>query len=170
MTLRNFSDYIAEWGRLGADEFRIRYQRPALLGLCVVGELEEEGERGEARTFMAALQEEDDPASLRGRIWLFYERFYAQTEAVRLGRSADNDIVVPDYAISTTHCEFHIQEGGLVVVDLASHNGTYVNDYRLTPHSPFIVDDQDELILGRYKFEYLAAATFAERVEKMASL
>ncbi|MEU1427520.1 FHA domain-containing protein [Nocardia sp. NPDC005746] len=51
---------------------------------------------------------------------------------LRIGRAADNDIVVPDLMVSRHHAELQvIDEGKYRVVDLDSHNGTYVNGHRI---------------------------------------
>ncbi|MFQ6395530.1 FHA domain-containing protein [Nocardia sp. KC 131] len=51
---------------------------------------------------------------------------------LRIGRAADNDIVVPDLMVSRHHAELQvIAEGRYRVVDLDSHNGTYVNGHRI---------------------------------------
>lgn len=51
---------------------------------------------------------------------------------LRMGRAADNDIVVPDLMVSRHHAELRvISEGRYRVVDLDSHNGTYVNGSRV---------------------------------------
>ncbi|WP_063713051.1 FHA domain-containing protein [Nocardia jiangxiensis] len=54
------------------------------------------------------------------------------TGTLRVGRAADNDIVVPDLMVSRHHAEVRvIGEGKYRVVDLDSHNGTYVNGARV---------------------------------------
>ncbi|WP_433754502.1 FHA domain-containing protein [Nocardia sp. CA-135398] len=51
---------------------------------------------------------------------------------LRIGRAGDNDIVVPDLMVSRHHAELQvIAEGRYRVVDLDSHNGTYVNGHRV---------------------------------------
>ena len=51
---------------------------------------------------------------------------------LRIGRAADNDLTVPDLTVSRHHAELRAstdprQDGGYEIVDLGSHNGTYVN-------------------------------------------
>ncbi|MEU7766659.1 FHA domain-containing protein [Nocardia sp. NPDC049190] len=51
---------------------------------------------------------------------------------LRIGRATDNDIAVPDLMISRHHAELHtIGAGRYRIVDLGSHNGTYVNGARV---------------------------------------
>jgi ABC-type multidrug transport system ATPase subunit len=47
---------------------------------------------------------------------------------VRIGRAADNDIVLDDLLVSRHHCELQGRpDGGYELVDLGSSNGTFVN-------------------------------------------
>lgn len=51
---------------------------------------------------------------------------------LRIGRAADNDIVVHDLMVSRYHAELRtISPGSYRIVDLGSHNGTYVNGSRV---------------------------------------
>ena len=50
----------------------------------------------------------------------------------RIGRVPDNDIVVPHVSVSRHHAELRTTAGGYRIVDLGSHNGTFVNEQRVT--------------------------------------
>lgn len=60
-------------------------------------------------------------------------RRYALTEgSIRLGRSSSNDIHIPDEELSRNHCLFEpVGVEGLMIVDLASANGSFVNGKKL---------------------------------------
>ncbi|MFJ9696004.1 ATP-binding cassette domain-containing protein [Kitasatospora sp. NPDC101183] len=48
--------------------------------------------------------------------------------AVRIGRASDNDLVLDDLVVSRHHAELReLPGGGHEIVDLGSHNGTYLN-------------------------------------------
>ena len=51
---------------------------------------------------------------------------------LRIGRALDNDIVVADHGVSRHHAELRNAAGAYSIVDLDSHNGTYVNGQRVT--------------------------------------
>ena len=46
----------------------------------------------------------------------------------RVGRTDDNDIIVPDASVSSHHAELHLADGQLFVRDLGSTNGTAINN------------------------------------------
>ena len=52
---------------------------------------------------------------------------------VTIGRGAQNDVVLEDAdrAISRFHAEVRVEEGGYVLVDLNSQNGTWVESRRV---------------------------------------
>ena len=45
-----------------------------------------------------------------------------------VGRAEDNDLVLPDPGVSRHHARFQVRQGAIVLVDLDSRNGTFVND------------------------------------------
>ena len=51
---------------------------------------------------------------------------------VRVGRAADNDIVIGDLGASRHHAELRIVQGSCHIVDLGSHAGTFVNGRRVS--------------------------------------
>ena len=62
------------------------------------------------------------------------------TDAVTtVGRNDDNAICILDSEVSRNHCKLHLQDNAVVVEDLSSRNGVYVNEtlhkgmYKLNP-------------------------------------
>ena len=56
-----------------------------------------------------------------------------RTTVLKIGRAADNDVVVADLSVSRYHAELRrSMRGSYEIVDLDSHNGTYVNGQRIT--------------------------------------
>ena len=55
-------------------------------------------------------------------------RYTVAEAGLRLGRSSSCEISIPDPMLSRNHCLFEVRDGALWVTDLASANGTLVND------------------------------------------
>ncbi len=53
-----------------------------------------------------------------------------------------------DKGVSRRHIVIVKRDGALNIVDLGSHNGSYLNGQRLVPHQPRILRDGDDLRLG----------------------
>jgi ABC transport system ATP-binding/permease protein len=59
-------------------------------------------------------------------------RYKVQAQAIKIGRTPDNDLVVDDLGVSRKHAELRrTPTGRYEIVDLGSHNGTFVNGSRV---------------------------------------
>jgi ABC transport system ATP-binding/permease protein len=74
-------------------------------------------------------------------------------QKVRLGRAADNDIVLDDQLVSREHAQIEWSGDGFMLSDLGSINGTFVNSVRLFT-SPRQLRDGDEITLSTYLLVY----------------
>lgn len=73
----------------------------------------------------------------------------------RIGRAAENDLVVSSTVVSSRHAEVIESAGILVVRDLGSTNGTYVNGKRITNDT--LISEGDLLEVGDTFFRVLPA-------------
>ena len=71
------------------------------------------------------------------------------TKTLRIGRAADNDVVVSDLSVSRYHAELRKTGRGYEIVDLASHNGTFLNGQWVTA-AP--VTERDIISIGPATF------------------
>lgn len=78
-------------------------------------------------------------------------------EVTTIGRGRDNDIVLPSDCVSRRHSRLERREQRLYVVDLASTNGTYVND-ESKPVRDRPLERGDQLRIGDTIFKYLSGS------------
>lgn len=69
----------------------------------------------------------------------------------RVGRNADNDIVLRDDMVSSYHCAFEVGGPTITLTDHGSRNGTWVNNVRLT--TPHRVDEHSRIYVGSHLLE-----------------
>ena len=71
-------------------------------------------------------------------------------KALRIGRVPDNDVVLSDLNVSRHHAELRKSPtGSYEIVDLDSHNGTFVNGQRVTHQ---VLSEQDLVSIGSSTF------------------
>jgi hypothetical protein len=86
-------------------------------------------------------------------------RIRVQPQARRIGRGPDNDIVVQALGVSKQHAELRRTPAGRYsIIDLGSHNGTYVNGTRVSQQE---LNEGDIIAIGHATFR-LAGGTLIE--------
>jgi pSer/pThr/pTyr-binding forkhead associated (FHA) protein len=79
---------------------------------------------------------------------------------VTIGRAEQCDITIPGTHLSRKHAELTVQDSRLMIKDLGSSNGTYLNEKRISEAS---ADNDDRLRLDVYSFRVVAPETDAYR-------
>ena len=90
-----------------------------------------------------------------------------ERERTTLGRRADNDICLPNLAVSGEHAVVVTILADSFLEDLKSTNGTLVNGEPVTKH---FLRDRDQIDIGRHKLIYCVdddASTESERLQGM---
>ncbi|MFN8390315.1 MAG: adenylate/guanylate cyclase domain-containing protein [Bdellovibrionota bacterium] len=77
-------------------------------------------------------------------------QLYAGT-TLRVGRAKTNDIIVSDRDVSRFHATFSASENGVVLSDLSSTNGTFVNGRRIS--TPVDILSADSVTLGNARID-----------------
>ncbi len=80
------------------------------------------------------------------------ERFTFQQPEVTLGRTADNDLVLYDGAVSRRHIVIYYRNQQFIIEDLGSSNGTILNSYPLT--QPNVLSEGDRIDIGPVRFVF----------------
>ena len=96
------------------------------------------------------------PTTNAGRLYLIENGSRTRTfdldkQVVTLGRMADCDVVIPDPGASRQHAEIRRTNGGFVLADLGSTNGTMVNEATVSEH---VLDEGDRITIGRTVLEF----------------
>ena len=75
------------------------------------------------------------------------------SDGIGIGRAANNDLVLDDTAVSSTHARIVRREQGWLLRDLGSSNGTLVNGEAVLEH---VLESGVEISIGRCTLRYLA--------------
>lgn len=78
-------------------------------------------------------------------------RLPVSSEATSIGRISSNDVTLLDVAVSRRHCTIEHKEGHFLLIDLESHNGTFVNGL---PVRRYILQDGDRVEIGKSAFVF----------------
>jgi pSer/pThr/pTyr-binding forkhead associated (FHA) protein len=66
---------------------------------------------------------------------------------ISIGRSPDNDLQIDNLAVSTHHARIYMEYDRLVVEDLNSLNGTFVNNQRVQKK---VLEENDQILIGKH--------------------
>jgi hypothetical protein len=69
-----------------------------------------------------------------------------------IGRAEENDFAIGDGAVSSRHAKLEANAGVLLITDVGSSNGTFLNGVRLAPNVPTSLRAGDRLRLGSSEF------------------
>ena len=76
------------------------------------------------------------------------QRLDFECEEITIGRVDENDICLPKGNISKKHTKIVVKDGKIIVLDLKSTNGTYVNGKKLA--GPQIISPDDKVFIGDF--------------------
>lgn len=82
-------------------------------------------------------------------------RFTLSKDVTKIGRNQDSDILLDDITVSRRHAEVLKTSKSLIIRDLGSLNGTYVNQARV---DEFALHHGDELQVGKYRMVLFSKA------------
>jgi pilus assembly protein CpaF len=76
------------------------------------------------------------------------QRLDFDSEEITIGRVDENDICLPKGNISKKHTKIVVKDGKIIVLDLKSTNGTYVNGKKLA--GPQVITPTDKVYIGDF--------------------
>ncbi|MCU0722235.1 MAG: FHA domain-containing protein, partial [Planctomycetes bacterium] len=97
-----------------------------------------------------------DPPTLRSQIVCFplNPLDLSPGESYHIGRAPDNDVILPVGMVSRKHARIEWRDTGFFILDLESHNGTFVNGNRIQDHH---LANGDQVKIGPYLLEFYSA-------------
>jgi len=109
-------------------------------------------------------QQDWDDLELQGRMVMAlpWARSVKDSPWQVVGRRASSDIVINDYTVSVKHARIRRTGQGqqLAIIDLASTNGSEVNDVALRPNEEIVVGSRAVIAFGRQQFLFLLVRDF----------
>ena len=75
---------------------------------------------------------------------------------ITIGRNPGNDIPIDNLGVSKQHAKIIKHDGGYVVEDLNSTNGTFINDKRV---ARAVLNNNDEVHIGKHSLQIQFKAT-----------
>src|SRR5205085_12466501 len=81
--------------------------------------------------------------------------------AVTIGRTADNDIVLESDGVSHCHAMLLAQPEGVILLDLGSTFGTFVDAVQALPDAPMRLPNGAQITIGRALLRYASAPAAA---------
>ncbi len=86
------------------------------------------------------------------------QEFVLDKKEITIGRTAKNDITIDNLAVSSHHATVHALQGGAMVEDMDSTNGTFVNDNKIVRHT---LKDGDIIGLGKHQILFFNQSVFS---------
>ena len=80
----------------------------------------------------------------------------SQKTEINIGRVQGNDVVLPKGNVSKRHARIVAKDGKVILVDLQSTNGTYVNGRKIS--SPIVITPRDKIYIGDFILQLSPAA------------
>ena len=85
---------------------------------------------------------------------------------LKIGRQEGNELVLTEGGVSRKHARFFVDGGKVVVEDLGSANGTYVDGERIEGPTP--LTPQSQVVLGDYQLKIKGGGRAASGARKAA--
>jgi FHA domain len=87
------------------------------------------------------------------------KQFSVKRHGLLIGRGPKNDLAIPqDEHVSGSHAYLRYEQGGLLIIDRNSRNGTFVNENKLT-HAGCVLTSGDHIRIGNSTLEVRITAS-----------
>jgi hypothetical protein len=156
------ADYLDELKKIGDFNFGLRYPSPVLIVQGIAGTLKDQGKALGVSTLVSTGVDDiaRQGSMLIGRVFHIRKPQGAPPGPISVGRTADNDVPIPEYSISKRHCLFTFNGRETLITDCGSTNGTLLDGLPLPPKKAVTLPQEASLVLGRFAFGFRTQAGF----------
>jgi len=158
--------FAGQFRDVGMDMFRRLYPSPFLLALGMAGDLEKSSTSG--TTIIRINDNVLERGRIAGRVFPLVKARYSPKGPITVGRTSENDVVIPEYSVSRKHCFIAAINGDYRITDWGSANGTLVNEKDIGKMTPHPLQGGEILTLGRLMVLFLPPQHFAQHVQGVA--
>ena len=106
--------------------------------------------------------------ALEGTVNERHVRILLDKEQCRIGRSREAEVWLDHATVSRLHAMIQVLEDHIILKDLGSHNGTFLNGTKIT--APVTVRPRDEIQLGGIRLKLLPLASDRVGVQELDSV
>jgi hypothetical protein len=161
--LEQFSE---QFRQVGEESFKRLYPSAFLLTLGMAGDLAES--HGSGTSIINVSDGILERGRIAGRVFSLVKGRYSPKGPITIGRTAENDVVIPEYSVSRKHCFLTTVDGEYRITDWGSANGTLVNEVDIGKMVPKRLVGGEIITLGRLMMLFLPPRHFVEHVRGVA--
>lgn len=163
--LSYLDQYVDELQQVGDEPFRRLYPWPNLVVIGMAGDLG--GSRASGTSIINVADSVLERGSITGRVFPLVKSRDAPRGPITIGRTADSDIVIPEYSISRKHCFISQVDGLYRISDCGSANGTVVDGVVIEKNKPHKLQGGECLTLGRLLLLFLPQREFISYIRRL---
>jgi len=156
------TQYAEQYTQVGPESFRRLHPWAFLVALGMAGDLNDSQSSGTSIINLADSVLER--GRIAGRVFPLVKARYSPRGPISIGRTSENDIVIPEYSVSRKHCIIALVNEVYRITDLGSANGTLVDGIAIGKLTPHKLAGGEILTMGRLMLYFLPPREFVEHV------
>ncbi|MEW5851119.1 MAG: FHA domain-containing protein [Myxococcota bacterium] len=162
-------DLLRKADRLGKEAFCARYPHPFMVRLDERGGVDEPSPWAFSTMASKLDVPRVPPAGPMAKAFeLLKSSGKGGRDMISLGRTNNNDVVIPEMSVSKFHAFFKVAgDRNWQLVDAGSSNGTRVNGQKLAAKAPTPVQSGDTVVLGDVAFLFLWPEQLVEQLPSL---
>ncbi len=172
--VRSLGVYFEDSRRLGMEDFGRQHGEAFLVHHGSVGKFTQPEDLKTTAKVEGAVTSSDTPFNPKKDFTVFPVRHAsgkAEEDLIWVGRSEENDVVIPDESVSAVHAFLRkVEGGGLHLQDMNSMNGSFINNETVPPQGmgePVEIKSGARVRFGSVKLTFLKTPEFLSLVTQL---